>query len=578
MGRVRSAIAVAAAALIAGAALPAAAQPLAALTAHDLSLYASAFDAAERGDAAAADAAMAQISDPCLAGKVRYVEMTHARSRGPTYEQLSNWLKAFGDMPGASQVYEMALRARPAAAPPPTPVATLVGSSDGSFHIAPAAQSRAAREAYFNGEVPRALQIARSSGDAWIAGLAAYRLGQYGDAMISFERLAANPAEDDATRAAGGVWAAKAAVAAGLADRAEPLLKIAAAVHPGGFYGMIAQRKLELADDPLGRVIDAAVKDAPPPAAITAAQPGETELDRLVRTDPHARRAVALMQLGRASDASAELRAGVSAASDEGSRGLWMNLMFELAPEQHTGEVALHPVLAMSPAASQASYPTPQLSPAHGFTIDKALVYAVVWQESRFNSLAVSPVGAVGMMQLMPSSAASVAGDPALKSDPITLFDIGKNLDLGQTYITWLEENAGGYDLLRTIAAYNGGPTTLAKTEALLGPDADSLLVIESVPFAETRAYVKKVAAAYWTYRRQFGGATRTLDAAASGLSRVDVRLDSPAPAPASAPASVSAAPPVTAAVPLHAVSQVQDPQAASTARQGLEILLHHDS
>jgi len=575
MGRVRSAIAVAAAALVAGAALPAAAQPLAALTAHDLSLYATAFDAAQRGDVAAADAAMAQISGPCLAGKVRYVEMTHDRSRGPTYEQLSNWLKAFGDMPGASQVYEMALRARPAAAPPPTPVATLVGSSDGSFRIAPAAQSKAAREAYFSGEVPRALQIARSSGDAWIAGLAAYRLGQYGDAMISFERLAANPAEDDATRAAGGVWAAKAAVAAGLTDRAEPLLKIAAAVHPGGFYGMIAQRKLELADDPLGRVIDAAVKDAPPPAVTAAAQPGETELDRLVRTDQHARRAVALMQLGRASDASAELRAGVSAASDEGSRGLWMNLMFELAPEQHTGEVALHPVVAMSPAAA-ASYPTPALSPTHGFTIDKALVYAVVWQESRFNSLAVSPVGAVGMMQLMPSSAASVAGDPTLKSDPITLFDIGKNLDLGQTYITWLEENAGGYDLLRTIAAYNGGPTTLAKTEALVGPDADSLLVIESVPFAETRAYVKKVAAAYWAYRRQFGGATRTLDAAASGLSRVDVRLDSPAPAPASAPASAPAA--VTAAVPLHAAGQGQDSQAASTARQGLEILLHHDS
>jgi hypothetical protein len=184
------------------------------------------------------------------------------------------------------------------------------------------------------------------------------------------------------------------------------------------------------------------------------------------------------------------------------------------------------------------------------------------------------------MMQLMPSSAASVAGDPTLKSDPITLFDIGKNLDLGQTYITWLEENAGGYDLLRTIAAYNGGPTTLAKTEALVGPDADSLLVIESVPFAETRAYVKKVAAAYWTYRRQFGGATRTLDAAASGLSRVDVRLDGPATAAASAsaPLSAPAAAPVTATVPLHAAGQVQDTQAASTARQGLEILLHHTS
>jgi soluble lytic murein transglycosylase-like protein len=161
------------------------------------------------------------------------------------------------------------------------------------------------------------------------------------------------------------------------------------------------------------------------------------------------------------------------------------------------------------------------------------------------------------MMQLMPASAASVAGDPTLKADPITLFDTGKNLALGQAYITWLEQNSGGYDLLRTIAAYNGGPTTLARTESLIGYGADSLLVIESVPYAETRAYVKKVAAAYWTYRRQFGAPTRTLDAAASDLQRIDVRLDTPAPA--AAPASPS----------------VQDTQATSAARDALEILLH---
>ena len=553
MGRVQGALAVAIAALMVGTALPAVASPLAALSAHDLSLYAQAFDAAERGDAAAAEAAMAQVTDPCLAGKVKLLEFTHGRLTGGDYATLSNWLKSFGDMPGASQVYEMALRLKPADAPPPAPVATLVGSGDGSLHLAPATQSKPAREAYFNGDVPRALQVARSSGDAWIAGLAAYRLGQFGDAMISFERLAANPAEDDATRAAGGVWAAKAAIAAGLADRAEPLLKLAAAAHPGGFYGMIARRKLELAADPLGAIIDSAIKDAPllgPPAA----RPGETAIDRLVRTDPHARRAVALMQLGRNMDAGAELRAGVAEAHDDNARGLWMNLMFELGPDHPSGEVALHPVVAMSPTAGAAAYPVPQLAPAGGFTIDKALVYAVVWQESRFNSLAVSPVGAVGMMQLMPTSAASVANDPTLKSDPITLFDVGKNLALGQAYITWIEQNSGGFDLLRTIAAYNGGPTTLAKTEALVGPDADSLLVIESVPFAETRAYVKKVAAAYWTYRHQFGAATRTLDAVASGLERVDVRLDTPTAAPVSAP--------------------VQNAQAASPARDALEILL----
>jgi soluble lytic murein transglycosylase-like protein len=373
--------------------------------------------------------------------------------------------------------------------------------------------------------------------------------------MVSFETLAANPSEDDAVRAAGGFWAARAAVAAGLPDRAAPLLKIAAAA-PDTFYGMIAKRKLELSDDPLGRLLDAAISGAAVPLSASVPIQGETALDRLVRTDARAHRAAALVQLGRQVDAGAELRTGFAEAQDDTARALWMNLTFELGPAKpQSREIVLRASAPVS--GSHPAYPTPTLAPAGGFTIDKALVYAVVWQESRFNSLAVSPVGAVGLMQLMPPSAASVAGDATLTSDPITLFDTGKNLQLGQAYIRWLEENAGAHDLLRTVAAYNGGPTTLVRTQNLLGPSADSLLVIESVPFAETRAYVKKVVAAYWTYRRQFGAPAKTLDAAASDLLTIDARLDE-AP-PASTP--------------------VQDAQAPTAApRQALEILLHRNS
>ena len=133
-------------------------------------------------------------------------------------------------------------------------------------------------------------------------------------------------------------------------------------------------------------------------------------------------------------------------------------------------------------------------------------------------------------MQLMPTSAASVAGDPTLTSDPISLFDIGKNMQLGQQYLAELENNATGHDLLRAISGYNGGPNMVARTEAALGGAADTLLLIECMPYAETRAYVKKVTAAYWTYRRQFGATTRTLDAAASDLPTIDARLDGSPP------------------------------------------------
>jgi len=89
-----------------------------------------------------------------------------------------------------------------------------------------------------------------------------------------------------------------------------------------------------------------------------------------------------------------------------------------------------------------------------------------------------------------------------------------------------LMANATGYDILQTVAAYNGGPQMVARTQGVVGPTADSLLVVESMPYYETRAYVQKVMAAYWSYRRQFGAATPTLDAAASGARTVDARLD----------------------------------------------------
>jgi soluble lytic murein transglycosylase-like protein len=82
-------------------------------------------------------------------------------------------------------------------------------------------------------------------------------------------------------------------------------------------------------------------------------------------------------------------------------------------------------------------------------------------------------------------------------------------------------------DLFRAVAAYNGGPGTLIKTQAQLGgADCDPLLLIESLPAQETRNYVEKVMASYWTYRKLLGAETKTLDAVASGARVIDFRLD----------------------------------------------------
>lgn len=85
-------------------------------------------------------------------------------------------------------------------------------------------------------------------------------------------------------------------------------------------------------------------------------------------------------------------------------------------------------------------------SARHG--LDPALVIAVAWRESRMNAAALSPKGAVGVMQLMPGTARMLAIDP---TDP------SANIEGGVTYLSQLMRHYGG-DIIKTLAAYNAGP------------------------------------------------------------------------------------------------------------------------
>jgi soluble lytic murein transglycosylase-like protein len=306
-------------------------------------------------------------------------------------------------------------------------------------HAPPVNHAAAARDAYYGGDMAKALDHAPRGGERWIAGLAAFRLQKFPEARGFFETVANDLTEDQWLRSAAAFWAARAVTAGGEPEEALPFLRMAA-MNPSTFYGMIAQRQL-------------AMQAGPP----------------LIRV-----------------------------ASLSGTP--WWN--------------------------SDDDHPTPELFPSGGFTLDRALVYALVRQESRFNPYAVSPAGAVGLMQLMPAAAAYAAGDDNLKTNVLPLFDAPTNLRLGQDYFKWLlEAGVGDHDMLKAVAAYNGGPGTLQKTAAKVGW-SDSLLLIESLPSRETRNYVEQVMAAYWTYRRKFGGETRSLDALAGGATLIDYRLD----------------------------------------------------
>lgn len=193
------------------------------------------------------------------------------------------------------------------------------------------------------------------------------------------------------------------------------------------------------------------------------------------------------------------------------------------------GVIAQRRLALLSGAASTtptfAGLPAPELAPMGGFTVAKALVYAIVLRESRFDAGAKGG-GALGLMQVTPATAAHVMGDDKLARDPSRLHEAGFNLRVGQDYLSNLLGAVRG-DLVRAVAAYNSGPASILKTSAQLGDATDSLLLLESLPGAQVRDYAQKVMLNYWRYRGQLGQPTSpTLDAAAGDGKLVLAALD----------------------------------------------------
>jgi soluble lytic murein transglycosylase-like protein len=514
------------AAAIAGLAAPlcAMAETPKVLSAEDAHAYAAAFDDADRGDFIDAQMQTASVQDHSLAGYLSFRELMHPTAHVAAFDELAGWMARFRDLPVAGRIFTLAAKRKPSdAVTVPTPLVELDDSAPPSAPLT--RRARQAREAFYAGDVKKALALAPAAGERWIAGLAAYRLKEYDRAQTYFGELAKGGDCDSWLQSAAGYWAARAADAQGDTAAAASFLRVAAH-NPETFYGMIAARQVSLA----GQVAQQAAAAAPmliraaysatpatPPAA--APEPAmSADLVQFVTADPRAHRAAALAQIGRGTDAIQELRAGLALARTPEERDRWTALTRAMGTSLADR--------AQAPRAIDLDYPTPALAPKSGFTIDKALVYAIVRQESRFNPMAVSTTGAVGLMQLMPEAAARAAGDDKLKADMSPLFDPAFNLRVGQDYVTWLMERGVGYDLLKTIAAYNGGPGPVQKTAEMLGDDPDSLLLIECLPAAETRNYVEKVLAGYWTYRKLWGEDAKTLDALATGSRVVDARLD----------------------------------------------------
>ena len=132
--------------------------------------------------------------------------------------------------------------------------------------------------------------------------------------------------------------------------------------------------------------------------------------------------------------------------------------------------------------------------------LDPYLVLALIRQESLFDPEAVSPARAYGLMQLLPSTAASVAIVPSGEGLPLT--DAAFNIKLGTTYLRQLLDRYQN-NLIMAVAAYNAGETAVEKWQARF-PNAEPDEFVENISYRETRNYVKKVLSNYRIYVRLY--------------------------------------------------------------------------
>lgn len=546
---------------------------------REASLYSRIFAAQAKGDFVGADELIRDLGDKRLMGHVLYQRYMHPDYKA-VFVQLQDWLQRYSDHPGADRIYRLADSRRPAGYKGPLKQASsksakttgqlTILSAGGKTYTPDSNRSadqrrqvaelkRLVSDDIRDGSPTRALKrlshdktakwmdeveydqlrgqiangyllmgktmdarrlaeasVRRSGAHApmagWAGGLAAWKQKDYKQAAGFFEKSAESPYVNSWQKSASAYWASRAHMRAGNPEKVSHWLK-EAAHHPRTFYGLLATRALGWDFD------------------FNWDRPDFTQAQsRQLESIPAAARAMALVQAGQNHLAEYEL-----ATLDTDNDPVLKETVLTYAQTVNLPGVAMR--LASTLARDDGSlydaalYPMLPWTPEGGYAVDRALIHAIIRQESRFVATAESNRGASGLMQVMPATAVYVAGKQNMDDVEIgraRLKDPAMNLDIGQKYVTYLlKQREVGNDLLSMAIAYNAGPGNLRKWKGeLVDARHDPLLFIETIPMAETRNYVERVLANYWIYGLRMNHPLPTLDALAEGRWAKYVPLD----------------------------------------------------
>ncbi len=531
------------------------------LSEKDIERYQRIFELQQQAQWDQADREISRLENQILMGHVSFQKLMHPTGYRSKYSELAAWMKRYADHPNAWRVYRLAKRRQGNARSPRVPDKTKYPGVTGQSalpkpplprrsrlerkavttffanirryvrngtperaekrywamdargllvpHEKAQALERISASYYYEGDDFRAMKFSELGANYsreivpqvdWIAGLAHWRRGDLVAAYRHFDALANSERAGDWLLSAGSYWAARAALRLGNVAESTAHLKTSASFVET-FYGLIANRQLGIEPN-----IDWAV----PPLQQTA-------VDHLLK-HPATRRAIALVEVGRDNVADEELRLlwgreGIAVQDDMLAFPTALNLpaiQYRLGRASGTGD----------PAPIATRYPMPNWEPVGGFSVDRAMIFAMVRKESDFRSRARSHAGANGLMQVTASTASYITNNRSLlrRANRNQLYEPEFNIALGQQYIEYLMGTQYVEDnLLMALAAYNGGPGSLLNWRREVDFGVDPLLFIESISFYETRSYIERVMANLWLYRMRLGQPTPSLDTLASG-------------------------------------------------------------
>lgn len=278
-------------------------------------------------------------------------------------------------------------------------------------------------------------------------------------------------------------WRARALAASGQMAAARALFLELSREHH--YYGQLAQEEL-------GPVAQAPL--------INVKTGGEVLAE--VSRHPGIARSVALYELGLRQDATQEWNWAIRefsdpqllAAAELARRMAWYDRAIHTA--ERTRDLHDFELRFIAPYRELAQ------KAARENGLDEAWVFGLMRQESRFISVARSRVGASGLMQIMPATARWIAQRLGIKGfRPNELQDPAKNIQFGAYYLRHVQDRLDGSPVLAT-AAYNAGPGRAQRWRDT--GEMEAAVYVETIPFSETRDYVKKVMSNAMYYALRF--------------------------------------------------------------------------